>query len=181
MRPHREPGEDAEGFTDFMSQCAHRLYRVAYLLTGDPGQAEELTQSALVRTYASWHRVRHEDGYAYARRVLVNLHTDSWRGWLRWERPVAQPPERYAADDPADLAVSREQLAAALRRLTRRERAVIVCRYFLDLTEQQTAEELDVAVGTVKSANARALAKLRIAPDLAIDSGLPDPLTEGAS
>jgi DNA-directed RNA polymerase specialized sigma24 family protein len=92
MRPHREPGKDAERFTDFMSQCAHRLYRGAYLLTGDPGQAEELMQSALLRRYASWHRVRHEDGYAYARRVLVNLHTDSWCVWLRWERPWRSRP-----------------------------------------------------------------------------------------
>src|SRR5438309_10661234 len=105
-----------------MRQCATRLHRVAYLLTADSGQAEELTQNALARTYAAWRRIRNDDAYAYARRVLVNLHTDWWRA-----------------------------RAGALQGLTRRERAVIVHRYFLDLTEQQTARELGVSVGTVKS------------------------------
>jgi DNA-directed RNA polymerase specialized sigma24 family protein len=80
-----------------------------------------------------------------------------------------------------DEVVHRQQVAAALQRLTRRERTVIVCRYFLDMSEQQTADELNLAVGTVKSATARALAKLRIAPDLNPDVAAGDPLTEGAS
>ena len=182
MRPDEDATDDvSERFTEFMSQSAHRLYRVAYLLTGDRGQAEELTQSTLVRTYTAWHRIRREDAYAYARRILVNLHTDWWRGRLRWERPVAQPPETSAGGDPAAVVVERQQVARALQGLTRRERAVVVCRYFLDLSEQQTADELGIAVGTVKSATARALAKLRIAPDLNPDVAIGDSLTEGAS
>lgn len=182
MRPDGDVTDDgSDGFTAFMSQNAHRLYRMAYLLTGDRDQAEELTQSALVRTYTAWHRIRRDDGYGYARRILVNLHNDWWRGRLRWERPVAHPPDRSVGGDPATVVVQRQQVAAALQGLTRRERTVIVCRYFLDLSEQQTADELNLAVGTVKSATARALAKLRIARGLDPDVAVGDPLTGGAA
>jgi RNA polymerase sigma-70 factor (sigma-E family) len=162
----RRSADDAR-FAAFMSDCAHRLYRVAYLLTYDAGQAEELTQHALVRTYTAWSRIAEGDGYAYARRTLVNLHNDWWRRRWRRERPTAQVPERHASGpDPADAAVARTSVARALQQLTRRERAVVVCRHYLDLTEQQTADELGVALGTVKSANSRALRKLRVDPQL---------------
>ncbi|GIJ50228.1 DNA-directed RNA polymerase sigma-70 factor [Virgisporangium aliadipatigenens] len=166
LRRPESSGPD-EQFAAFMSASAHRLYRVAYLLTYDAGQAEELTQNALVRTYTAWPRIVDGDGYAYARRILVNLHSDWWRRLLRRERPTDRLPERRAAGpDPADAAVARTSLAEALRQLTRRERTVIVCRYYLDLTEQQTADDLGVALGTVKSAHARALRKLRVDPGL---------------
>jgi len=180
MRRARDSGQAGEHdarFVAFMTGSAHRLYRVAYLLTYDAGQAEELTQHALVRTYTAWPRIVDDDAYAYARRVLVNLHSDWWRRRLRRERPTPHVPERRATGpDPADAVVARTSLAGALQRLSRRERAVVVCRYYLDLSEQQTADELGVALGTIKSANARALRKLRVDPQLA-------PLTEtqGAS
>jgi DNA-directed RNA polymerase specialized sigma24 family protein len=119
--------------------------------------------------------------------VLVNLYTDWWRGRLRWERPVALPPDRPApGGDVAGDVLNRRDVVAALRCLTRRERAVLVCRFFLDLTERQTAEELEIAVGTVKSTAARALAKLRISPELnpggePVDPAPIGPITEGAS
>ncbi len=101
-RHERDADRDRDdGFTDFMSECAHRLHRVAYLLTGDAGQAEELTQAALVRTYTAWRRIRRDDAYAYARRVLVNQHNDWWRGRLRRERLVPDVPERSTGDDRA--------------------------------------------------------------------------------
>ncbi len=101
-RHERDADRDRDdGFTDFMSECAHRLHRVAYLLTGDRGQAEELTQAALVRTYTAWRRIRRDDAYAYARRVLVNQHNDWWRGRLRRERLVPDVPERSTGDDRA--------------------------------------------------------------------------------
>ncbi|MFG2041270.1 SigE family RNA polymerase sigma factor [Dactylosporangium sp. NPDC048998] len=163
----RPDGERDAQFAAFMTGGVRRLYRVAYLLSGDAGEAEELTQHALVRTYTAWSRLDGGDAYAYARRILVNLHSDWWRRRRRRERPVPQVPERIAAGpDPADAAVARTSVARALRQLTRRERAVIVCRYYLDLTEQQTADELGVALGTVKSASARALRKLRVDPEL---------------
>lgn len=162
----RTGGHDAQ-FAAFMSGCAHRLYRVAYLLTNDAGQAEELTQHTLVRTYTAWPRIVDGDGYGYARRILVNLHSDWWRRRLRREQPTPQVPDRQATGlDPADAAVARTSVIRALQQLSRRERAVVVCRYYLDLTEQQTADELGVALGTVKSTNARALRKLRVDPQL---------------
>jgi len=163
-----QTGDHDAQFAAFMRASAHRLYRVAYLLTSDAEQAEELTQHALVRTYTAWPRIMDGDGYGYARRILVNLHSDWWRRRLRRERPTPQVPDRRAAGlDPADAAVARTSVIRALQQLSRRERAVIVCRYYLDLTEQQTADELGVALGTVKSANARALRKLRVDPQLA--------------
>src|SRR5687768_1496930 len=106
----RRPGDDDHDarFEAFMGHSAHRLHRVAYLLTYDVGQAEELTQHALVRTYTAWPRIVDGDGYAYARRILVNLHSDWWRRWLRRERPTPDVPERHTAgQDPADAAVDR--------------------------------------------------------------------------
>jgi RNA polymerase sigma factor (sigma-70 family) len=130
-----------------------------------------------VRTYTAWSRIVDGDGYGYARRVLVNLHSDWWRRRLRRERPTPQVLEQRATgSDPADAAVVRTSVARALQQLSRRERAVVVCRYYLDLTEQQTADELGVALGTVKSTNARALRKLRVDPHLT-----PLAETQGAS
>ncbi|MGH3738056.1 MAG: SigE family RNA polymerase sigma factor [Micromonosporaceae bacterium] len=158
-------GADDE-FTEFMRGSADRLCRVAYLLTGDRSRAEEMAQDALARTYRAWKRVRGDDAYAYTRRVLVNLHTDWWR--RRWrEYSVPEAPDRAATGDPASGVTDREVLAQALRVLTPRERAVIVLRYYLDLTEAQAADELGVSVGTVKSTAFRALRKLRVSPALA--------------
>ncbi|WP_432972427.1 SigE family RNA polymerase sigma factor [Dactylosporangium sp. CA-233914] len=161
------PGERDAQFQAFMAASTQRLYRVAILLTGDASEAEELTQNTLVRTYTAWDRLEGGDAYAYARRILVNLHSDWWRRRRRRERPVPQVPDRAAAGaDPAEAAADRAGLARALRQLSRRERAVIVCRFYLDLTEQQTATELGVALGTVKSTTARALRKLRVDPQV---------------
>jgi RNA polymerase sigma factor (sigma-70 family) len=98
---------------------------------------------------------------------MVNLHTDWWRGRARRPEVLTDRPPEVAdgVDPPNDLA-QRDSLFRALHQLTRRERAVVVLRYFADLTEQDTAEELGVSLGTVKSTNARALAKLRVSPEL---------------
>src|SRR5438034_8408730 len=114
----RKGGAVDEEFTDFMRECAHRLYRVAYLLTADPSRAEDLAQDALARTYAAWRRVRRDDAYAYARRVLVNLHTDWWRA-RRWrERLVSQVPERPTGTDLAGATTQRYAVAKALQALS---------------------------------------------------------------
>jgi RNA polymerase sigma-70 factor (sigma-E family) len=159
--------EHNESFVRFVGECGPQLYRVAYLLTGHPAAAEDLYQAALTRSYAAWRRVRREDAYRYARRVLVNLHTDWWRAPLsRRERSRASVPDVASTEDPAAAVADRDQVTRALRVLTRRERAVIVLRYFADLSERDTARELDIGVGTVKSTTARALSKLRLSPDL---------------
>jgi RNA polymerase sigma-70 factor (sigma-E family) len=153
---------DDEEFAEFVRSAGIRLFRVAYLLTGDRHRGEDLTQDALARTYGAWRRVRTEDAFAYARRVLVNLQNDWWRSHRWRESPVAQVDPVAGAPDPAVDVASRDEIVRALRLLTQRERAVVVLRYFADMSEAAVADELGVALGTVKSTASRALAKLRV-------------------
>jgi RNA polymerase sigma-70 factor (sigma-E family) len=158
---------EPESFQDFVHSCSYRLFQVGCLLTGgDIHRAEDLVADALTRTYLAWSRVRAGDAFGYARRTLVNLHVDWWRRLSRRELITSRPPERGGGADPSGAVAERDSVMRSLRRLTHRERAVVVLRYFLDLTEQDTATELGVSLGTVKSTNARALAKLRLSPDL---------------
>ncbi|MGH3249517.1 MAG: SigE family RNA polymerase sigma factor [Trebonia sp.] len=153
-----------EEFAEFARASFGGLRHVAYLLTGDRDAAEDAAQTALVRTYAAWSRVRRDDAYAYARKVLVNHVTDRWRRRLR-EYPVGDLPERDAAPDPADEVALRHWLTGALATLTVKERAVVVMRYLFDQPEAAVARDLGITVGTVKSTSSRALAKLRVRAD----------------
>ena len=117
-----------------------------------------------MRTYAAWSRVRRDDAFAYARRVLVNYLTDRWRRRLR-EYPTDDLPEQSSGPDPADEVALRHWLTEALATLTVRERAVVVMRYLFDLPEATVARDLGITVGTVKSTSSRALAKLRVRAD----------------
>lgn len=152
------------GFADFVAAHGRRLLHLAELLTGDQHLAEDLTQDVLARAYLHWDRIRRDDPYTYLRRSLVNARTDRWR--RRLPIPMADPGSKIRMPDHAQELVDRDLVLTALRRLTARERGVIALRYYEDLTEAQTAEHLGVAVGTVKSANARALTKLRENPAL---------------
>jgi RNA polymerase sigma-70 factor (sigma-E family) len=155
-------------FTAFVAAHQADLLRTAWLLVGDAHRAEELTQQALVRTYAAWSRAGSGDPLAYTRRVLVNLRTDSWRRRRR-EVLVDELPEdaaglgghpaRDAADDHAD----RDRLVRALAALTPKQRRVVVLRHLVGLPEAEVADHLGVSVGTVKSTSSRALAVLRLA------------------
>jgi RNA polymerase sigma-70 factor (sigma-E family) len=152
------PPSDAD-FTELVQACWPGLFRTAYLLVGDHGLAEDLTQSALAKTYASWSKVRTlEAAPAYARTVLVNT-AASWfrkRGW-RNERPTEHLPERgYDADLSA-----RPTVVAALAQLPPRQRAVVVLRYYEDLGVADVASALGITEGTVKSQTSDALGKLR--------------------
>jgi len=159
---------DDEEFAAFAQASYGGLRHAGYLLTGDRHAAEDAAQAALVRTYAAWHRVRRDDAFAYARRVLVNYLTDRWRRRLR-EYPTDNLPEPTAAGpDPADAVALRHWLTQALATLTVRERAVVVLRYLFDLPEATVARDLGITVGTVKSTSSRALAKLRVNADLAV-------------
>ncbi|MBM2618377.1 SigE family RNA polymerase sigma factor [Actinoplanes sp. LDG1-06] len=151
-------------FSEFAAAGFHRLRRAAYLLTGNAQHAEDAAQAALVKTYAAWRRVRRQDPYAYARKVMVNHLKDQWRRPLR-EDARDQLPERPSPQDLAGDVTDQRWLLDALARLADRERAVVVLRHFFDLSEKDVAAELGVAVGTVKSLNARALAKLRVTLD----------------
>ena len=164
-------------FEQFVAGSGRRLLRTAVLLVGDRGHAEDLVQTALERTARHWDRL---DGApeAYARVVLARLATDRWRRRSRRVGEVlADPPETSARDDLALEVTTRQQVIAALRTLTTRQRAVLILRYFDDLSEQQTAQALGVSVGTVKTTASRAIARLRTTIP-ALDA---DPFTTEAS
>ncbi|TQS46169.1 SigE family RNA polymerase sigma factor [Cryptosporangium phraense] len=151
---------DAE-FACFVRDNRTDLVRTARLLaSGDPHRAEDLVQTALVRAYVSWGRIRTSDHpVAYVRRSIVNAHIDeSRRPWWRRERSVDQLPERPHTTPADDLG---DAVRAALTTLPPKMRAVVVLRHWLDLSVEQTAEWLGCSEGTVKSQNAKGVAKLR--------------------
>ncbi|WP_432856060.1 SigE family RNA polymerase sigma factor [Amycolatopsis sp. CA-161197] len=147
-------------FADFVRAVSPRLLHAAYLLTGDRHQAEDDVQTALVRTYTSWPRIRKQDPFAYARKVLSNHVIDRWRRPYR-EQATEDVPERAIERDFTAGVADQEWLMRALAPLSPRERAIVVLRHFWDLSEADVAE-LKVSLGTVKSTNSRALAKMRI-------------------
>ena len=145
-------------FTAFVEHSTPSLLRTAWLLTGDHDAAHDLVQAALVRTYVAWPRVRPETAVAYARRVLVNERTDRWRRHGP-ELSVAAPPD--APTTPATTAEDRDVAIRLLATLPEQQRKVVVLRYYSDLSEQATADALNISVGSVKSAASRGLATLR--------------------
>ncbi|SNT00349.1 RNA polymerase sigma-70 factor, sigma-E family [Asanoa hainanensis] len=151
---------DAE-FVEFAQAASARLVHAAYLMTGDHHRAEDAAQTALVRTYASWSRIREGDAYGYARSVLVNHLVDGWRRPIR-EYPTEDLPDQ-GRGDVAEEVTTRRWLVTVLGALSPRERAIVVLRYYFDLAEAKVADELGVSLGTVKSTSSRALEKLRAA------------------
>jgi RNA polymerase sigma-70 factor (sigma-E family) len=164
--------EEREAFDAFARGRMRELLRFAHLLTGDPHRAADLVQDALERTLISWHRVeRKDDPEAYVRRAIVNRHISVWRRTRR-ERLVAETPEG-SYDEPRGRD---DELWAALATLPPRQRAVVVLRFYEDLTEADTAAALGCTVGTVKSQTWKALARLRTQvtrADLADPGGMP--------
>lgn len=150
------------GFEEWMAARQHKLLRTAYLLTGDTHAAEDLTQTALAKVYLAWDRVSAAESVdAYARRILVNEHTSMWRRLWR-HREVVSDTSTY------DVPVSSPEydgvgatLWDAVRALPERQRAVVVLRYYEQLSEKEAAAALGVSVGTVKSQSSRALDTLR--------------------
>jgi len=148
-------------FSAFVAARGTSLLRVAYLACGDAAEAEDLLQTALERTYRSWDRVRHDSPEPYVRRVIVNAAISrARRRAILSIIPMHSPPETSARTGDPDL---RHVLMDALRALPPRQRAVVVLRYWEDLSETQTAEVLGCSVGTVKSQASKATAKLRSA------------------
>ena len=159
----------AADFDDFVAARSTALWRSAFLLTGDRHKAEDLLQAALLKTWRRWDRLeRRESAEAYVRRALVTTYTDWWRRRWRGEVPTGELPDGPGADSPdeSDRADVRRDVLAALAGLPKGQRAVLVLRYFDDLTEQQAADALGVGVGTVKSQASRAIAALRSSPAL---------------
>lgn len=153
-------------FDVFVAQHYASLYRTAVLLSGDPHAAEDLVQTALIRVYGRWEQIRGEQPAAYARRIVVNAHHDTWRRTRRHEHLVREPEPSAHMPGDGQPVVERDALIQALRGLTRRERRVLVLRFIYDLTEADTARELGTRLGTVKSTTNRAIGKLRSSPHL---------------
>jgi RNA polymerase sigma-70 factor (sigma-E family) len=154
------PTPDRSGFEEYVAARRPALLRTAYLLTGHHDDAEDLVQTALVKVVPRWSRIA-EDPDAYVRTVLVRENVSRWRR-RRWrEVHTEHLPERPATGEQSDDRLALEQALAAL---APRQRAVVVLRYYEDLTERQTAEVLGISVGTVKSQARDALARLRAGP-----------------
>ena len=135
------------------------LIRLAVALTADPGVSEEVVQSALERVFVRWHRLN--DPLAYARQVVVNLCRDRGRAASRHDQAGLPPAGPSAAPDVIGERDDRDELVRAIRGLPYRQRAVVVLRFWHDMTEQQAADALGIGVGTVKSQTSRALRRLR--------------------
>jgi len=159
---------DTDGGEDFSAFATSRwpgLVRLAFSLTGDRWLAEDITQTALARAYVAWRRVsRADDPDAYLRRILVNASHRRFRRHRVTEQP-GDPPDT-PVEGPADLVGERAALLTALQQLPPRQRAVVVLRYWEDLTDAQIGATLGCSPGTVRSQLSRALAKLRESPAL---------------
>ncbi|MFI5818737.1 SigE family RNA polymerase sigma factor [Streptomyces rishiriensis] len=148
------------------------LLRTARSLTANPCDAEDLLQSALTKTYVAWERIEdHRALDGYVRRALLNTRTSQWRKRKVDEfmcEELPEPDPVGGGDDPAERQALHDAMWRAIMKLPARQRAMVVLRYYEDLSEVQTAEVLDVSVGTVKSAVSRALGKLREDPELVL-------------
>jgi RNA polymerase sigma-70 factor (sigma-E family) len=150
--------------TDFESWLVARepaLQRLALLLAGDEHTAQDLVQTSLAKLYLAWDRLDDRDNLdAYARRILVNEHRTAWRRpWRRREVVTDAPPDRPRP--PVEYDGGREVVWEFVASLPPRQRAVIVLRYYEQLTEAEIAEVLGISAGTVKSQASRAIAALR--------------------
>ena len=163
-------GDGDRGFADFVSAEQGALLRLAVLLSGDRGHAEDLVQTALLKTYRHWDRIsRSGPPSAYVRRVLVTTHA-SWRRRLSTtEQVVESVPDRPAAPHQD----GDEELRAALRELPVRMRTAVVLRYFEDLAEADAAAVLGCTRSTVRAHASRGLARLRQVLDTGAEDRVP--------
>jgi RNA polymerase sigma-70 factor (sigma-E family) len=153
-----------DDFDRFVEDSVEHLLKTAYLIAWDAGDAEDLVQECLLKVARRWSRVRRmEQPRAYASRILVNLALDGARGRARRRHELRNDvtPPLHEWTQPLAALDDRAELLDALAQLTPRQRAVLVLRYFNDLTEAQTAEVLGCSPGTVKSSASRGLARLR--------------------
>lgn len=157
----RDKDRDAE-FAEYMAARQPSLLRTAYLLTGDQHTAEDLVQTAFAKLYLSWDKVqRRELVDGYVRRILVNENNSLWRrAWKRRELSTDTVPDHRAVTDSHDDGM-KAALWEFVQSLPRKQRAVVVLRFYEDLSEAEVADILGISVGTVKSQSSRALAALR--------------------
>ncbi|AKU18434.1 RNA polymerase [Luteipulveratus mongoliensis] len=147
-------------FEEFVEQASPSLLRTAWLLTGQVDASRELVQAALVKTYVVWPKVRRPEALAYARRIMVNHGTDTWRRTRR-EALVDEVPEPRVTDSGLKAVEDRHEVVRLLSMLPTQQRTVVVLRYYADLPESAVADMLGISTGAVKSAASRGLARLR--------------------
>jgi RNA polymerase sigma-70 factor (sigma-E family) len=146
-------------FDQFVRDSSPGLVRTAYLLTGDRGHAEDIVQTALLQVARKWRRIRGEPT-PYARRAVINLAKNHWRHRFRRPHESTATVERGYAPPESDVLLQ-QVLLRAVTDLPVRQRAVLVLRYFQDLSIEQTADALGCSIGTVKSQTHHAISKLR--------------------
>lgn len=157
--------QDRRSFDRFVAERGPSLLHAAHLLTGDRFRAQDVLQETLVTCYLRWPRLDAPE--AYARRVLYTTVVDSWRRpWAR-ERSVESVPDTAGTADATEAHAERDRVLRSLARLPARQRAVVILRYYEQLTEAETAHVLHCSVGNVKSTCSRALDRLASDPDLA--------------
>jgi RNA polymerase sigma-70 factor (sigma-E family) len=150
---------DEDAFRRFVAERSLALLRTASLLVDD--RAEDLVQVALIKTYLAWHRIRDRGAVeGYVRRTMATTAISWWRGRRYRETTVGEPPER-GQPDPVEAQIDRDALWQHLRALPARQRAVLVLRFYEDLSEADVAATLGISRGSIKSHTARALATLR--------------------
>jgi RNA polymerase sigma-70 factor (sigma-E family) len=153
--------DDTVRFEEFVSSRAHALMRYGFVLTGNPHDAADLMQEALLRVRSAWSRLdAARAAEAYVRTTMARLHISLWRRRRR-ERLVADVPDRSAASSTAQF-VDTTELWELLETLPRRQRAVLVLRYYESLTDEEIAGVLGISRGTVRSQAFHALKKLRV-------------------
>ena len=154
---------DEDAFTAFVTANSATLFRTAYLMTGDYQRAEDLLQNTMVKVYQRWSRIEAMDRpVAYARRVLVNQSTSWWRRRSSHESPVLVRGES-SWDGRVGEVAEHERVWTAVLGLPPRQRAVMVLKYYEDLSEADIAATLDMALGTVKSHAHAAARRLAVA------------------
>lgn len=158
--------EAPQGFTEFVADTSHRLLRAAWLLTGDAGRAEDLLQTVLTKAWRRWGRIGTGNPEAYVRRMLFHTYATWWRRKWRGETPTDRLPDRPQSGDPASDAAERDRLIRALAKVSRQQHAILVLRFFEDLSVAETAETLGCSPATVTTQTSRALAVLRTDPHL---------------
>jgi len=151
---------DEEAFKDYVTAQQNEWLRTACLLCGDWHRAEDLVATTVVKLYASWRKLQHVDHPdAYVRRMLVRVYIDEKRRPWRREHPTDTVPEVVV--NTTDTVVHRTDLRRLLERMPARQRAVLVLRYYEDLSVEQTAEVLGCSKGAVKTLTVRAVESIR--------------------
>jgi RNA polymerase sigma-70 factor (sigma-E family) len=166
VEPGQGPGAGDPSFREYVATRSASLLRMAYLLTHNRADAEDLVQAALAKAYQAWDRIEDRGAVdGYVRRALVNTHISWWRRRRVEEYPTDDIPEQAVTDHAGDSELQ-DALRRAIERLPRRMRAAVVLRYYEDMSEAEIAGVLGVSQGTVKSTVSRAVAKLRIDAEL---------------